>query len=66
MKSFPPKASKTQREELEITMLSPDYVAVNDLGRMRLLKLEADQDMEALIVTGKHGVIATERSSSRR
>lgn len=66
MKSFPPKALKTQREELEIRLLSPDYVAVNDLCRMKLLKQEADQDMEALIATGEHGVGATEKYSSRR
>ena len=39
---------------------------MNDWGRMMLLRLEADQDGEAIIVTGKHGVIATVGSSSRR
>ena len=53
-------------KELEISRLSPDYMAVNDWGRMRLLKLEADQDMEAIIVTGKRGVVATVGRSSRR
>lgn len=65
-KSFTPKALKTQREELEIRQLSPDYVAANDLGRMKLLKQEANQDMKALIVKGKHSVVAKEKCSSRR
>lgn len=66
MASFTPKGSKVQREELEIRRLSPDYMAVNDWGTMRLLKLETDQDMEAITVTGKCGVVATVGSSSRR
>ena len=66
MTSLPSKVSKAQREELEIRRLSPDYMAVNDWGRMRLFNLEADQDMEAMIVMGKHGMVATVGSSSRR
>lgn len=39
---------------------------MNDWGGTRLLKLEADQGMEVIIVLGKYGLIATVGSSSRR
>lgn len=66
MASFLTKGTKAQREELEIRKLSADHMEVNGWGRARLLKLEADQDMETITVMVKDGIVGTVGNSSRR